>query len=222
MRRPSCKHNDKNVFHCKKLKSDFSKFQNKVSHIWKAMVSFWLCLRWVTNNWLFFFKFELRLSWLGQAFLQDLIKVSSAVVLIGLVKNCNERLPQFEISHAVDYQYNIGQSREIQNRRGEEGDGRRGGKSPTLVSSPWWFSPPKAYSCSRAIIKVSAGGGSIKSKWIKSLMPKLLRRSTTFPKFVLWIWKRKPNNAICVWLIGHEIRDKIIFIRTGLDQHKAG
>lgn len=33
MRRPSCKHNDKNVFHCKKLKSDFSKFQNKVSPI---------------------------------------------------------------------------------------------------------------------------------------------------------------------------------------------
>ena len=33
MRRPSCKHNDKNVFHCKKLMSDFSKFQNKVSRI---------------------------------------------------------------------------------------------------------------------------------------------------------------------------------------------
>lgn len=84
-----------------------------------------------------FLKSELRLSLLGQAFLQDLIKVSSAVVLIGLVKNCNERLPQFEISRAVDYQYNIRQSREIQNRRGEEEDGGKGEQSPTLVSSPW-------------------------------------------------------------------------------------
>ena len=71
-------------------------------------------------------------SLLGQAFLQDLIKASSAVVLIWLVKNCNERLPQFEISRTVDYQYNIGQSREIQNRRGEEGDG--GGEESPL---PW-------------------------------------------------------------------------------------
>ena len=41
------------------------------------------------------------------------------------------------------------------------------------------------------MIKVSAGGGSMKSKWIKSLIPRLLRRRTTFPKFVLWIYRRQ-------------------------------
>lgn len=41
------------------------------------------------------------------------------------------------------------------------------------------------------MINVSAGGGSMKSKWIKSLIPRLLRRRTTFPKFVLWIYRRQ-------------------------------
>ena len=41
------------------------------------------------------------------------------------------------------------------------------------------------------MIKVSAGGGSMKSKWMKSLIPRLLRRRTTFPKFVLWIYRRQ-------------------------------
>lgn len=57
----------------------------------------------------------------------------------------------------------------------------------TFVSSPKWFRAPRAYNCSRAKIRVSGGGGSMKSKWIKSLIPRLFKMSTTLPKFVLWI-----------------------------------
>ena len=55
-------------------------------------------------------------------------------VSIALVENYNEKLPQFEISCAVDYQYNIGQSREIHNRRGGEGEGEGDGKKVSYLS----------------------------------------------------------------------------------------
>lgn len=58
---------------------------------------------------------------------------------------------------------------------------------PNLVNSPRWLSAPKAYSCSRAKTRVSWGGGSMKSKWIKSLIPRLFSNNTTLPRLVLWI-----------------------------------
>tara|TARA_B110001452_G_scaffold210779_1_gene181207 strand:+ start:1163 stop:1555 length:393 start_codon:yes stop_codon:yes gene_type:complete len=36
-------------------------------------------------------------------------------------------------------------------------------------------------------MSVSAGGGSMKSKWIRSLMPRLFSISTTEPRLVRWI-----------------------------------
>ena len=41
------------------------------------------------------------------------------------------------------------------------------------------------------MLKVSAGGGSMKLKSIKLLILRLLRRRTTFPKFFLWIYRRQ-------------------------------
>jgi hypothetical protein len=64
----------------------------------------------------------------------------------------------------------------------------------TFVNSPWWFNAPKAYNCSKAKIRVSAGGGSMKSKWIRSFIPRLFKSNTTFPRFVLWIWKIKVHQ----------------------------
>ncbi len=65
---------------------------------------------------------------------------------------------------------------------------------PSLVSSPWSFSAPRAYSCSSALKRVSVGGGSMKSKFIRSLMPKDFSISTTFPacaclhiRLLLWL-----------------------------------
>lgn len=43
---------------------------------------------------------------------------------------------------------------------------------PSFVNSPLSLRAPKAYSCSKARISVSAGGGSIKSKLIKSSIPR--------------------------------------------------
>jgi len=58
-------------------------------------------------------------------------------------------------------------------------------RRPSLVSSPRSLRAPKAYSCSRALSKVSVGGGSMKSKPMRSLMPKLLSISTTLPAYQL-------------------------------------
>ena len=58
---------------------------------------------------------------------------------------------------------------------------------PNFVSSPLWFRAPRAYNCSSASTRVSWGGGSMKSKWMRSLIPKLFNSNTTFPKLVLWI-----------------------------------
>lgn len=58
---------------------------------------------------------------------------------------------------------------------------------PSLVNSPLWLSAPNAYNCSNANTKVSCGGGSRKSKWIRSLIPSDFKSKTTFPKLTLWI-----------------------------------
>ena len=44
-------------------------------------------------------------------------------------------------------------------------------RRPSLVSSPRWLRAPSAYSCSSASTSVSWGGGSMKSKLIRSLIP---------------------------------------------------
>ena len=46
---------------------------------------------------------------------------------------------------------------------------------------------PNAYNCSRALIKVSAGGRSIKSNPSRSFIPSDFSIRTTFPMFVRWI-----------------------------------
>ncbi|XP_065629546.1 pre-mRNA-splicing factor ATP-dependent RNA helicase DEAH1 [Quercus suber] len=51
---------------------------------------------------------------------------------------------------------------------------------PTLVNSPSLFNALRAKSSSRAFNNASDGGGSIKSKFIKSWIPRLLRLRTTF------------------------------------------
>ena len=84
-------------------------------------------------------------------------------------------------------------------------------RRPSFVSSPRSLSAPRAYlwrkcpppsagfaaneasglqptnSCSSALISVSAGGGSMKSKWMRSLIPSDLSISTTEPRLVRWI-----------------------------------
>eukprot|EP00982_Pelagococcus_subviridis_P007730 30718-Pelagococcus_subviridis.AAC.3 len=55
-------------------------------------------------------------------------------------------------------------------------------RRPSFVSSPRSFSAPNAYSCSSALRSVSAGGASMKSKCIRSLIPSDLSMSTTFPR----------------------------------------
>lgn len=58
---------------------------------------------------------------------------------------------------------------------------------PNLVNSPLSFNAPSAYNYSNARNNNSCGGGSIKSKLTKSLIPKLFNINTTFPKLVLCI-----------------------------------
>lgn len=62
-------------------------------------------------------------------------------------------------------------------------------RRPSRVNSPWWLSAPNAYKCSNAAESISYGGGSRKSKWTRSLMPRLNNNSTTFPRLVRWILK---------------------------------
>lgn len=50
------------------------------------------------------------------------------------------------------------------------------------MSSPRWFRAPKAYSCSSANTRVSCGGGSMKSKWTRSLMPENVRKNSAVTK----------------------------------------
>ena len=38
-------------------------------------------------------------------------------------------------------------------------------------------------------MSVSGGGGSMKSKWMRSLMPRLFSMRTTLPRLVRWIWR---------------------------------
>lgn len=73
-------------------------------------------------------------------------------------------------------------------------------RRPSFVSSPLWLSAPSAYSCSRARTRVSWGGGSIKSKWMRSLMPRLFSNKTTFPRLVLWIWKKSTTLYFTSWI----------------------
>ena len=68
----------------------------------------------------------------------------------------------------------------------------------TFVSSPIWLSAPRAYNCSRAKISVSGGGGSMKSKWIRSFIPKLFKSSTTLPRLVRWIYRAERTDGICI------------------------
>ena len=74
---------------------------------------------------------------------------------------------------------------------------------PILVSSPMWLRAPRVYSCSSASTSVSWGGGSMKSKWIRSLIPRDFSSNTTFPKLVLWISgmvvSYKPKGNVCHW-----------------------
>lgn len=70
---------------------------------------------------------------------------------------------------------------------------------PNLVSSPRWFNAPRAYNCSSANTRVSCGGGSMKSKWIKSFIPKLFKSNTTFPRLVLWISGTVLSSSSCLY-----------------------
>mmetsp|Transcript_10773 Transcript_10773/g.44578 ORF Transcript_10773/g.44578 Transcript_10773/m.44578 type:complete len:205 (-) Transcript_10773:1826-2440(-) len=58
---------------------------------------------------------------------------------------------------------------------------------PRRVSSPSSSSAPRLYSVSSAVMSVAGGGGSMKSKPIRSLMPSDLSMSTTLPRLVRWI-----------------------------------
>lgn len=58
---------------------------------------------------------------------------------------------------------------------------------PSLVKRPSLSSALKECSCSSAIIRLSTGGASIKSKWSRSLMPIVLSWRTVVAKLVRWI-----------------------------------
>lgn len=58
---------------------------------------------------------------------------------------------------------------------------------PNLVKSPSSSKADKAYRLSKAATKVYTGGGSIKSKLIKSLIPIAFNNNTVLAKLVLYI-----------------------------------
>lgn len=60
-------------------------------------------------------------------------------------------------------------------------------RRPSFVNSPLSFNAANAYNNSNALIRVSAGGLSIKSKSIRLLIPRDFNRRTTMPRFVRWI-----------------------------------
>jgi hypothetical protein len=56
---------------------------------------------------------------------------------------------------------------------------------PSFVSNPSSSSAPRVYNDSMAAIKVYTGGGSIKSKFIKSLIPIAFSINTVLARLVL-------------------------------------
>jgi hypothetical protein len=68
---------------------------------------------------------------------------------------------------------------------------------PSLVRSPSSFNAASAYSYSKARINVSAGGGSIKSKWIRSSIPNDLSIRTTVPRLLLYISGTVVSSSSC-------------------------
>lgn len=68
---------------------------------------------------------------------------------------------------------------------------------PSFVRSPSSFNAASAYSYSKARINVSAGGGSIKSKWIRSSIPNDLSIRTTVPRLLLYISGTVVSSSSC-------------------------